>query len=260
MVSRLELGYRYDQYIEAMAGSNLIGVENEAVDLPTKRSIQNDDFNLDIRNASVNESHKLFLTNDDRRAGIRYLSPDILTWLPIKLTEVLQVNPCEDHEEYWWFTHDFARAFSEKFGLFPEGLVDNLELLVRLVLSEPVFGWSSETVQANKILWEAKTLASYLAFPTLEGFVKIVCRHDINLNGKIKEGRKIRKLTPPDKREFKLYDDGDGICSNLGMLLWHLETEVSRPKHEVLFQEMRHEAGDIFDYSVGEIYGLFNNF
>ena len=260
MVSRLELVSRYDQYIEAMASSNLIAVEGENVDLPTKRSIQDENFNLDMRNVSINESHKLLLTNDNRRSGIRYLSPDILTWLPIKLTEVLQANVCEDHEEFWWFTHDFARAYSEKFGLFPEGLIDNLELLVRLVMVDPLFGRSPKARSANKILWEAKTLASYLAFPTLEGFVKVACRHDIKLNGEIKEGRKIRKLTPPRKREFQSSEDGDGICSNLGMLLWHLETEVVRPKHEILFRDMRGEVGAIFEHPPDEIYGLLNEF
>lgn len=260
MVSRWELEYRYDKYIESMANSNLISIGDENVDYPTQKSIQDDKFNIDIRNVSVNNSHQLLLTHDDRRAGMRFLPPNILTWLPVKLTEVLKANVCEDHAEFWWFTHDFTRAFSEKVGLLPEDLIDNLELLIRLVLSEPLMSMSSEAKKTNQILWEAKTLASYLALPTLEGFVKVACRQDIRLNGKIKIGRRIRKLTPPDIRKYQTHKEGDGICSNLGMLLWHLETEVAKPAHNVLFREMRNATGEIFDHPEDRVYGLFNDF
>lgn len=258
MATRLELNYRYDRYIKSFAEGNLISFKGEEVDRPTKRTIQDDEFNIDIRNTSVDGSHQLLLTNDSRRSGIRYLSPDQLSWLAVKLTEVLQVNVCEDHEEFWWFTHDFARAFSEKYGLFPVGLIDNLELLIRLVLSIPVGGITPVMRRVNEILYESKTLASYLSYPTLEGFVKVACRYDIKINGEIRKGRRIRELTPPDERKFKTAEDG--ICSNLGMLLWHLETEVSRPQNQILMEKMREATGEIFDHPSNRIYGLFNDF
>ena len=260
MVSRWELNHRYDKYIESIENANLIAVNDEQVDRPTQETIQQDDINLDVRDTSVNNSHKLLLSYDDSRAGIRFLSHDILTWLPVKLTDVLGVNVCRDHEEYWWFTHDFSRAFTEETQLFPVGLIDNFELLIRLVLSVPPMGWSTEQKQSREILMEAKTLATYLAYPTLEGFVKIACRRDIRLNGKIREGRAIRRLTQPDCREYMSHDDGDGVCSNIGMLLWHFETEITRPQNQILLRDMRERIGEIFGHPPDRIYGLLNDF
>ena len=260
MVTRLELQYRYDKYVEAFSTSNILSINDEDVDFPTKKSIQNDDVNIDIRNTSVNGSENLLISNNDRGTSIRYFPPRLLTWLPVKLTEVLKVNVCEDHEEFWWFTHDLARAYSERFGLIPEELVDNLELLIRLVLSEPMPGLSPSARRVNKILWESKTLASYLAFPTFEGFAKVACRHDIKMNGEIRDGRRIRELTPPNVWSFKTSEDGDGICSNIGMLLWHLESMVVRPRYTIRYRNMREAAADIFDHQSDRIYGLFNEF
>lgn len=188
------------------------------------------------------------------------MSPDIITLLPIKLTEILKSDISIDHEEYWWFTHDFSRAYAEEFGIFPEGLIDNLELIIRLVLAAPLMGFSSSKRRADQILWEAKTLASYLAYPTLEGFAKVACRRDIKLNGEIRRGRKIRKLTNPDRKEYKHHDDGNGICSNIGMLLWHLETEVARPRNQTLLKNMREKVGEIFDHPSDHVYGLLYEF
>lgn len=260
MVYRAELKYRYDKYIDEFAQANVIASGGESIDEPTKKAIQDEEFGLDIRNVSVNGSDNLLLSNDNRRAGIRSLPPDLLNWLPIKLTDVLKVNVCADHEELWWYTHDFTRAFSEVYGLFPEGLVDNFELLIRLVLSNPPSGFTPEQIRHSKILWEAKTLAAYLSYPTLEGFVKVACRHDIAMDGKIKDGKRIRKLTSPEQRVFQYHDDGQGICSNIGMLLWHLETEVAMSKNRVLLEEMREQIGDIFDHPPHRIYGLLNDF
>lgn len=260
MVSQLELEFRYNKYLESFEDANLIGYQGESVDKPTKRNIQDEDFNIEIRNASINGSKNLLLANDTRRAGIRYLPPDLLAWLPVKLTNVLQANICKDHREFWWFTHDFARAFNEETELFPKGLIDNLELLIRLITSEPIFGYSKQMRRVREIMDQSKTLAAYLAYPTFEGFVKVACNNDIKLNGEIREGKKIRRLTRPDKREYFHHDDGDGICSNLGMLLWHLETEVARPKHSNLMSEMREEVGEIFDHPPEYIYGLLNDF
>lgn len=260
MVSRFELKYRYQKYVDVVRESDLIGHNGESVDEPTKRAINRDDFNLDMRDVSVNGSEELLLENDGRRAGIRYMSPVQLAWLSTELTNLLKVNVCKDHQEYWWFTHDFLRAYNQENEIFPIGLVENFELLIRLVMSEPLMGISQKKRKANRILWESKTLASYLAYPTLEGFVKVACRRDIKLNGEIREGRKIRKLTNPGNRVFKGHNDGDGICSNLGMLLWHLETEISRPQHRALYKKMREMTGDIFEHPPEYIYGLLNDY
>jgi hypothetical protein len=222
MPTRLELNYRYDKYIQAFSDANIISVGDESVNKPTKKTIKDEDFNVEIRDASIDGSHQLLLSYDDSRAGIRYLSPDLLTWLPTKLTEVLQVNVCKDHEEYWWFTHDFIRAFSEDNPLFPNELIDNFELLLHLVVAKPNFSIHRHSQSLSKIVQNSKILATYLAYPTLEAFVKIACRRDITLNGEIKPGRRIRELTPAHRREYR-----ENECSQVGTLLWHLETEVA---------------------------------
>ena len=75
MVTRLELQYRYDKYVEAFSTSNILSINDEDVDFPTKKSIQNDDVNIDIRNTSVNGSENLLISNNDRGTSIRYLPP-----------------------------------------------------------------------------------------------------------------------------------------------------------------------------------------
>lgn len=261
MVSRFEIRSRYDQYTTAVAEANLISVGDESVDFPMKESYQNESFNAELRDISVNDSHNLLITNSDKRAGIRYMSPSLLVWLPVGLTEVLRVGICEDHEAYWWFTHDFSRAHAERYTIFPEPLIDNLELMIRLLTVSPASyspPFTPETI--NDIIWQSNTLAAYIGFPTLEGFLKVACRRDIKMNGEIREGHKIRKLTMPHVHEYKHHDDGDGICSNIGMLMWHFEREVLHTEHRVLMQKMREAISDMLDHPPDRIYGLFNDY
>jgi len=260
MASWLEIKYRYNKYLKSIEEADLIAINNESIDLPTKKSIQDEDVDFQISHTSVDGSRNLLLSVDDRRAGIRYLSPSKYGWLAVKLTEVLKANRSEDHDAFWWFTHDFLRAYNENTNLFPEELVDNLELLIRLMIVNPLIGQSPHHRQVNEVLWEANVLATYLAYPTLEALVKVACRRDIDISGKIRQGRKIRQLLPEHRREFKHHDDGNGTCSNLGMLMWHLETEVAGPRNQVLLRRMREEVGQIFDYPPDQIYGLINEF
>lgn len=257
MVSRFEISYRYDKYLEVLKETNLLSIGDEEIDYPTKRSIQEDGVDIVMQDVSVNDSHRLLLEYDDRRAGVRFLPPSTLSWLSIKLTELLWGDLSKDQEEYWWFTHDFSRAYNEKVGLFNEGLLDNFELLVRLVMTAPIM----HPPKIREIIAESRTLATYLAYPTLEGFVKTACRRDIKMNGEIRKGRKIRRLLADEtKCEYLHGDDGDGVCSNLGMLLWHLETEIVRSEHRVLFSKMRTAVGKMYDHPPKHIYGLLNDF
>lgn len=258
MESRLHLTYRYHEYIRLFKNSNFIGYKGETVEKPTKKSMVDDDFNIEIQNTSVDGSRKLLIENDDRHPGIRYLDPDTLTWLPIILTNVLEVNPCDDHYSFWWFTHDFARAYSERHGILPIALIDNLELMIRLISANPLMGTSPEARQVNEILWESKVLAAYIGYPTLEGVAKLACRRDIKMNGEIRNDRKIRRLS--DDREYMYYGDGDGICSNVGMLLWHFEKEIARPEHQLLLKDMREAIGEIFNHRSDRVYGLLKDF
>lgn len=257
MVSKLELNYRYDKYLQIFKDQNVISIGGEGVDFPMKRSMNSDDMNVDIREMSINDSDKLLLSHNSGSPSIRHLPPHLLKWLAVKLTEVLKTNYCKDQTEYWWFTYEYSKAHSEYYDLFPKGLIDNFELLIRLVLADPIGKMGGKP---NKILSESKTLASYLAFPTLEGFAKIACRYDINMDGEIKDGKKIRELTSDPRRyEYQTSEDDNDICSNLGQLLWHLETVVSSPQNRILYKEMRRATGDLFDISEDEIYGYFND-
>jgi|GEM_PF-3278313 len=261
MVSKTEISVRYDRYLKSFSDAKLIKYGEEDVDRPTKKSLTDEEFGIDIRDASINGSRDILLSYDERRAGIRYLSPELYPWIAVELTEVLQANVCADHEAYWWFTHDFARAVSEESEIFSRGLIENLELIIRLVLSQPLFGFSPEKKSANEILWEAKTLATYLAYPTLEGVVKNACRRDIGMGGEIKDGRRIRKLGP--NRTFMDYADenGDGIYSNFGGLLWHLEKEVANPQNATHLREMRKQVADMYDEAPPElVLGMLNGF
>jgi len=233
--------------------------EGESVESPTKKAIQDDDFELVVTDMSVLGSENLLIENDNVIHDIEYLDLDTISWLPIQLTKLLQGNLCADHRGYWWFTHDWARSYNQKNELFPEGLLDNLELIIRLLTSSRLDVTSSEEEVADQILRESTTLATYLSYPTLEGFVKVACSRDIKLNGEIKQGRKIRKLSDSKSPQYRHYNDSKDVCSNIGTLLWHLETEIVQPRHRSLFKNMRKAVGEIYDHPPGYVYGLFND-
>lgn len=271
MVSKWRISWMYDKYIEIFENTGIIGYNNQTVHKPNKFSIENSNFNIDMRNTSVNNSDDFLIEKNGRLIDIHQLPISTLCWLPIGLTKILQIQITLDHEKYWWFTYSFVSAYNEQRELFPRDLIDNFELLVRLILLEDTVGVGGNfdipitmldsNGDIDTVLNNTNVLATYLGYPTIEGFTKIACQEDIEIDGTIKPGKKIRKLGPPKHREYYTPSTKkeDGICSNLGALLWHYEKEIARPEHTVRLEKMREEIGNLYNINSDKVYGFLKD-
>lgn len=261
MVSRSELDDRYSRYLNLIRNANAVSLGGDDPAMFTKQAVQQDNVYVEDVSIEFSNTQELLIESGSGTAGIQYQSPDLLAYLAVKLTNILQVQICDDHKAYWWFTHSFAKKASEEYGWFPEELVYNLGIVIHLTtLGTPPSDSHEEAVDA--IMRSSKILATYLAYPTLEGFAKVACRRDIEMDGTIREGRRIRKLTQPDRRVF-MTKDNDQEISNFAMLLWHLETEVAGQRNRELLANMREEVAEMLDlspdYILGRLYGHRND-
>jgi hypothetical protein len=262
MVSVWKIGWMYDKYVEQFEKYRALVVGDENATKLTQFMIQGDhDVGLDNFRLSVDNSDEFLINGHPYFPEVQDLPLEILCWLPIGLTKILQVQVTEDHTDYWWYTYSFAKAYDDETGLFPDGLIDNFELLIHLVSMrlDPQFRLSIDEPY-KVVLSNSRILATYLGYPTLEGLVKFACRRDIRMDGKIQNGKKIRKLGHPDSRDYYHHSNspGSGICSNLGALLWHYETEVARSEHSVRLSKMRSEVAELYGTKPNRVYGLLN--
>lgn len=259
MPSRIGIGLRYREYTSIFERNPIASISGKETSRLTKESVRNEDVDIHVQEMSINGSDRLLVEGGDNSAGMSYLSPTDYVWIASPLTNLLQYHISKDHIEYWWFTHDFLRAFNEENETVPEELIKNLELLIRLVVNTGGMAWNLDG-NTNEILRHSEILATYLGYPTLEGFVKCKCSTDIDMDGNIREGRKIRELGPRGCTDYKHHDDGHGICSSLGMLLWHLETEVLSPEYQAIAKDLRGNTGRMFDTPGNRVLGKITQF
>lgn len=258
MIERWKLDWLYQRYVDIFEENKFIRIGGEDVGKFNQYLIQNEGVNVDIRDTTVNNSDEFLLEKNENLPNIDQLPPDILCWLPIGLTRLLQTQITEDHTEYWWFTYANLKSTNERMEIISPELIENFELMLDLVLvkRDPVVLDQLEDEYRN-ITSNSNVLATYLGYPTLEGFIKTACRKDIDIGGKVRQNRRIRKLGPREQRDYYSPED---TCSDLGSLIWHLETEVTRPEHEVRMAELREEIGELYDTEPNYVYGMLRNF
>lgn len=261
MVRWRRINFLYSHYVRNFDDENVIKIEGTDTNKPLKETMQGNS-GIEMHRISTPRSQECLLEENSSLAGIRYLSPETLSWLPIGLTRLLQVQISEDHEEYWKSTYEDLVDANKKREILPDRLIENFGLMVNLVLYTdfPPIQNNSDPIDEHAILDNTKLLANYLGFPTLEGFAKVLCSEDIKMDGTIRPGRKIRRLGPADSREYYTQETGDDRCSNLGAILWHYETEVCSLTMRTRIQHIRSEIGDLFDCEADEVYGLLNDF
>jgi hypothetical protein len=259
MPSRIDIELRYREYSSILERNPVASISGEETSKLTKESVQSEDMNIHVQDMSINGSNQLLVEGGENSAGMRYLSPTDYVWIASPLTRLLQYQISKDHIEYWWITHDFLYAFNDRVGVVPSELVKNLELLIRLVINAEDMMWNLSK-NTNEILRHSEILATYLGYPTLEGLVKCKCSDYIDMDGNIRKGRKIRELGPRGQTNYKYHDDGHGICSSLGMLLWHLETEVLSPEYQAIMKNLREETGKMFEAPRDRVLGRMTTF
>lgn len=191
---------------------------------------------------------------------ISELPMDDLAWVPVGLTDILKVQRTADHESIWTESVYILSEFNSDGKPFPDQIVRNIETLVRAVLckswSPSRFhedGWTSD-MNRKHTLEEASVMARYMAFPTIEGMIKALCRRDIRLDGIVREDREVLAY----KRDN--YTEKDEV-SNVGHLLWHLEQDVATEPLRSRLEDFRVAVCDFFkiDGDHSPAYGYISN-
>ena len=137
MVSTWFIDWMYDKYVEMFADSGMIDVDGQDGSKSTQHMIQEgEDLGFASLDLSINNSNQFLIYGDNNLPDIGWFPLELLCWLPIGLTRILQIQVTEDHEQYWWYTYAFVKAYNEEADLFPDDLINNYELLIRLVTSE----------------------------------------------------------------------------------------------------------------------------
>lgn len=197
--------------------------------------------------------------------SIRELPMDDLAWVPVGASRILKVQRVPDHDEIWKLAGEMLVEF-EGSGTIPEPLIHNTITIIRAVLASDwgphlheAEDWAEPTNQRHTIQ-EASVLARYMVFPTVEGLVKSFCQRDIEMSGKVRQGRRI--LTYPEQNSNYIGDDGDEV-NHLGHLLWHLEQDVAETPLRDRMVEFREAVYDFYRLSESEdidgVYGYLSD-
>lgn len=178
----------------------------------------------------------------------------MLLRIPLSMSESLKVNLSDDHRTYW--IHTVETLYSQAAATFHIDTIDQLKWLIAL-MSPPLAGFEGQHPKwsdgwcAQEVLRNGNTLASYLAYPVLEGVIKSICDDDFYPDGTIKSGRTVSILPPGSSRT----GDGEKRVSSLGDLLWHVENQVADGDLPELMVEMRKRVADFYGWPEDEVYG-----
>jgi hypothetical protein len=173
-----------------------------------------------------------------------------LAWLPVGLTYTIKICQNVDHEALWKESAEIANAFHGEDAPFDESISTGFETLVRTALTSP---WNGDSTQISDwelrsnihhILRHAQDMARYMAFPLIEAIVKVLIKEDISRDGIVREGKKVRK--------YNGWYTEDEEVSNLGHLLYHLESEVANEVFRERLEEFRDAVESFF--GPGETY------
>lgn len=231
----------------------------EDVDRPLKNTI-NQDSNSSIQNNHIIGLDDHLLEGFNSPPVTRYLPPRELAWLPVGLTYLLQIQLTKDNIEHWKITYEMLLEMNDEHDLIPPDLVENFRLLIDLIVhGDSIQSFDEIEIHKKNILRQSKLLATYVGYPTLEGFVKVVCSDDINIDGTLTSGGRIRRLGPRNKHDY--YErPAQHRCSNLGALLWYLETRVAGKDSMAKMKSMRQEIAELYETEVDEVYGMLRDF
>lgn len=206
--------------------------------------------------------HEFLITFNESLPDMEQLSLYSLSRLPIELMNILKVQVTSDHQEFWKWSFWVLRDINEDKSIFPEGIVDDLEILFRLSTCSPISprtimfarhpkyaDWNQQGHEAYTT-YRSKHIAAYLSYPLLEGIIKSVCNEYINMDGTVKCGKQI-------KRYSGSYSGRP--CYRLRDLLTHLEEEYADDEFEANLEQMRVMIGDFYHKNPNKIYSLIDD-
>ncbi|MBS8120788.1 hypothetical protein [Haloferax volcanii] len=90
-------------------------------------------------------------------------------------------------------------------------------------------------------------IASYVAYPVLEGIAKRYCHEYIHENGTVKEGKSIHTYDPVVRA-------GEQV-NNIGWILSHIENVAGSPELKEEMRQMRIQVADFYSCGENQVYG-----
>ncbi|SFF87580.1 hypothetical protein SAMN04488063_0618 [Halopelagius inordinatus] len=234
---------RYTHYVNNF--SNEVGTFGEE---PTAERLQ-EKGNYSLIGISTPLSRKCLLENNSDSPGIRDLSTETLSLLAVALTRLLRIQIADDHIEYWDYTTERISEWDNSSRI--PSLVLNIKLINDLRRIKQTENTERDSESLERVVQYGPTVSLYLVYPTLEGLIKYICREDIEMNGEVKKGGKIRKLGPKSDPEY--YEEEK--VSSIGSLLWHLEMEEGDDIERTALKEMRKKIGELWDIDEDCVYG-----
>jgi hypothetical protein len=207
----------------------------------------------------IEENH--FLTKKNTLPAITDLSLRNLERFPILLIKLLWVQVSDENKEYWRFTYMVFTDLYESPGSELRLTQMVIEFLFNLALcpeSQIPRPQSNQSKNSNRhhilnILSNSKHLATFVAYPALESYIKHRCKDDIEMDGTVKNNNTVRNFSPYNDRDY--YQKGNR-CSSLRDLLIHFENEVADDNLKEQLVQMRKEIGKLAEYPESKIYGL----
>lgn len=256
----------YETYLERFAESGFISVQvgedEETSPYPLKNSIAEEPESFQanyFEDLYIGVEDDFYLTKENTLPEITDLSTRNLERLPILLTKLLRVSVNEDMKEYWRLTHNKFRELYD--GTDPEfrSVSLSIDLLFYLILSSseapPIYSKldNSEKNHSHEVLSNTNFIAAFVAYPTLEAYIKYQCIDDIGMDGTVKEDETVQDFSPHNDRDF--YEKGD-ICSSLRDLLIHFEQEIADDQLQEELEQLRTEISSLTDHPKKLVYGL----
>ncbi len=237
-----EIEASYRRYLESYPTEGMLGTEKRPYPFQGVVNSSGEGF---IGYNQGDLERECLISNREDLPEVSGLSIEDLGRLPIELVRLMKIQRTPDHDAVWKEAAFVIKEVTQEDDPVYEELVENVELLVRAILADPwgsiggEFGWNERSNQ-EFVLNNASLLARYMAFPTLEGIVKSLCRKDIEKNGTVRPGRVILGYGSID------HYSGNEQCNNIGHLLWHLEQDAADEPLSSRMQQFREAYAEFF--------------
>lgn len=250
-----EIQSNYQSYLNRYPDEGMISSGDSESEYPFQSGVLTKRRNYISKNISELELDCLVCFNDTI-PSIRKLSVNDLISLSLELLDILKIQITHDHLKLWEETAYVLSTLDSDETPVNDDVARNIEILTRLGLADisgnsaPFWEWSDNGHTSN-ILKNSHIIASYMAYPTLEGLVKSLCSDNINMDGTIKSGTIVTNLGGPD---YQAGTNNDEVHA-LRDILYHLEESGD----VVLSQRMekaRENIADFYDISSDEVYGF----
>jgi len=239
----------YSQYI---AESNFDSLGN---------TIREGDSGGSFGNLSGSDYDRLLLFNDDLPM-FHQLPFRALFHLPSLLTRLANAQVTYDHYHYWAWT---AEVF-KKTNRDENYLGKDIEQLFLLTVDFAVGGLTTVPVSmsllrenkkieqlvsphASRAMLHSYRAATQLSHPLLEGLLRRLCSDFVDVDGKIKSGKKILRMNDSEQK--------GGRANNLGDLLYHFENRVAKDETARALKSIRSEMNRYSTSRVG--YSIVNS-